>query len=37
MEKSYRRLIENNKTWVADQLQLDPNFFENLSVELRTN
>ena len=31
MEKSYARLIENNKTWVADQLQLDPNFFENLS------
>jgi carbonic anhydrase len=31
MEKSYVRLIENNKTWVADQLQLDPNFFENLS------
>ena len=31
MEKSYQRLIENNKTWVADQLQLDPNFFENLS------
>ena len=31
MEKSYARLIENNKTWVAEQLQLDPNFFENLS------
>ena len=31
MEKSYQRLIENNKTWVAEQLQLDPNFFENLS------
>ena len=31
MEKSYQRLIKNNKTWVADQLQLDPNFFENLS------
>ena len=31
MEKSYKRLIENNKTWVAEQLQLDPNFFENLS------
>ena len=31
MEKSYQRLIENNKTWVADQLQLDPSFFENLS------
>ncbi len=31
MEKSYSRLIENNRTWVAEQLQLDPNFFENLS------
>ena len=31
MEKSYQRLIENNKTWVAEQLQLDPVFFENLS------
>ena len=31
MEKSYARLIENNKTWVAEQLQLDPRFFENLS------
>jgi len=31
MEKSYSRLIENNKTWVAEQLQLDPSFFENLS------
>ena len=31
MEKSYQRLIENNKTWVAEQLQLDPSFFENLS------
>ncbi len=31
MEKSYSRLIENNRTWVAEQLQLDPSFFENLS------
>ncbi len=31
MEKSYTRLIENNRTWVAEQLQLDPSFFENLS------
>jgi len=31
MEKSYARLIENNKTWVAEQLQLDTSFFENLS------
>lgn len=31
MEKSYSRLIENNKAWVAEQLQLDPAFFENLS------
>lgn len=31
MEKSYKRLIENNKTWVASQLELDPSFFDNLS------
>jgi carbonic anhydrase len=31
VEKSYSRLIENNRTWVAEQLQLDPSFFENLS------
>lgn len=31
MEKSYSRLIENNKTWVADQLQMDPAFFDKLS------
>ena len=31
MEKSYQRLIENNKTWVAEQLQLDPAFFEKLA------
>ncbi len=31
MEKSYNRLLENNKKWVAEQLDLDPNFFEKLS------
>ena len=31
MENSYKRLIENNKTWVAEQLELDPAFFEKLS------
>ncbi|MEY3874177.1 MAG: hypothetical protein RL363_898 [Bacteroidota bacterium] len=31
MEKSYNRLLENNKKWVAEQLELDPNFFEKLS------
>jgi len=31
MENSYQRLIENNKSWVAEQLQLDPAFFEKLS------
>jgi len=31
MEKSYLRLLENNKNWVKEQLDLDPNFFENLS------
>ena len=31
MENSYKRLIENNKIWVAEQLELDPAFFEKLS------
>ena len=31
MEKSYLRLLENNKNWVKEQLDLDPHFFENLS------
>jgi carbonic anhydrase len=31
MEKSYNRLLENNKKWVAEQLEIDPNFFEKLS------
>jgi carbonic anhydrase len=31
MEKSYLRLLENNKNWVKEQLELDPHFFENLS------
>lgn len=31
MEKSYLRLLENNKKWVQEQLELDPNFFENLA------
>lgn len=31
MEKSYLRLLENNKNWVKEQLDLNPKFFENLS------
>jgi carbonic anhydrase len=31
MEKSYLKLLENNKNWVKEQLDLDPHFFENLS------
>ena len=31
MKKSYLRLLENNKTWVKEQLALDPNYFEKLS------
>jgi carbonic anhydrase len=31
MEKSYLRLLENNKNWVKEQLELDPDFFERLS------
>ena len=31
MEKSYLRLLENNKNWVKEQLDLDPTYFEKLA------
>jgi carbonic anhydrase len=31
MEKSYKKLLENNKRWVADQLALEPNYFQKLA------
>ncbi len=31
MEKSYKRLLQNNKKWVANQLKSDPDFFTDLS------
>ncbi len=31
MEKSYKKLLENNKKWVADQLAIDPVYFEKLA------
>ena len=31
MEKSYKQLLENNKRWVADQLAIEPNYFEKLA------
>lgn len=31
MKKSYEKLLDNNKKWVAEQLELDPDFFEKLS------
>jgi carbonic anhydrase len=31
MEKSYKRLLSNNKRWVVKQLRADPNFFEDLA------
>ncbi len=30
MEKLYKRLLANNKRWVAEQLESDPTFFEQL-------
>jgi carbonic anhydrase len=30
MEKSYTRLLENNKSWVKKKLELDPNYFNKL-------
>lgn len=31
MEKSYKRLLQNNKKWVADQLKSDKSFFSDLA------
>jgi carbonic anhydrase len=31
MEKSYKRLLENNKEWVTKQLNINPDFFEDLA------
>ena len=31
MEKSYNRLIEGNKKWVEEKLNLDPTYFKNLA------
>lgn len=31
MEKSYRLLLDNNKKWVDEQLQQDPEFFKKLA------
>ena len=31
MEKAYKKLLENNKNWVANKLAIDPSYFEKLS------
>ena len=31
MHQSYQKLLDNNKIWVAEQLELDPSYFENLA------
>jgi carbonic anhydrase len=31
MEKSYKKLLANNKNWVVKQLKADPNYFEDLA------
>lgn len=31
MEKSYRLLLDNNKKWVTEQLQQDPQYFKKLA------
>ncbi len=31
MNKYYKQLIENNKNWVADNLKIDPDFFNKLA------
>jgi carbonic anhydrase len=32
MEKSYKKLLSNNKKWVVKQLKQNPNYFEELSM-----
>ena len=32
MEKSYLKLLNNNKKWVADQLSVDPEYFDKLAL-----
>ena len=31
MEKAYKKLLQNNKKWVAEQLDIDPAFFKDLA------
>jgi carbonic anhydrase len=31
VEKSYKKLLNNNKKWVVKQLKTDPNYFEDLA------
>ena len=31
MEKSYKKLLENNKNWVANKLAIDPTYFDKLA------
>lgn len=31
MEKSYKKLLENNKEWVTKQLNINPDYFEDLA------
>jgi carbonic anhydrase len=31
MKKSYEQLLDNNKSWVSEQLVLDPQYFEKLA------
>lgn len=31
MENSYQKLLDNNKKWVAEQLEIDPGYFDRLS------
>ncbi|MEX0928369.1 MAG: carbonate dehydratase [Balneolales bacterium] len=33
MDAFYNTLLENNKKWVAEKLEEDPNFFKNLKVQ----
>jgi carbonic anhydrase len=32
MEKSFEKLLENNKNWVEKQLKADPDYFKNLEI-----
>ena len=31
MKEFYKKILDNNKKWVEESLELDPNYFEDLA------